>query len=336
MLSKTNFIKQPIVHSSVLPLTLMFLKNWILIKLQGTDIIQYLHNQFTCDIKNLNKNQYSFAAHCNFNGRMISNMYVFYINNQKIAFIEPLNIHHKQISIMQKYATFSNVTITPDYNVTLIGASGLYVKKYLNTFFTTLPDTKNMVIHYPGITLLHFKLPIDRFLLIIYDQTILDFLLNKTQSFPIYYNSYHQWTALDIEAGYPYIDFATSELFFPQAANMDILQGISFNKGCYIGQELVARIQHYKLNKQSLYQLTSNTYHNQHNQLPVSGDHIVLRQKNNQIWKHIGTVLQSCQMQEGNICIQAILNKSFIKETEVYFQHNELIYSNINLKILEK
>jgi folate-binding protein YgfZ len=52
------------------------------------------------------------------------------------------------------------------------------------------------------------------------------------------------WQWLTIRAGVPVITAPTSDLFVPQAANWDALGGISFQKGCYAGQEIVARTQY--------------------------------------------------------------------------------------------
>ena len=54
----------------------------------------------------------------------------------------------------------------------------------------------------------------------------------------------HDWRLADVRAGLPQIYAATSELFIPQMLNLDLIDGISFNKGCYTGQEIVARTQH--------------------------------------------------------------------------------------------
>jgi folate-binding protein YgfZ len=53
-----------------------------------------------------------------------------------------------------------------------------------------------------------------------------------------------EWWAADIAAGLPTVFRASSEAFVPQMLNLDLLDGISFGKGCYTGQEIVARTQH--------------------------------------------------------------------------------------------
>ena len=54
-----------------------------------------------------------------------------------------------------------------------------------------------------------------------------------------------RWQADDIEAGLPWIQAATQDLFIPQTVNLDLIDGVSFTKGCYPGQEIVAR-SHYR------------------------------------------------------------------------------------------
>ncbi|MFW7341422.1 folate-binding protein [Pollutimonas sp. H1-120] len=53
------------------------------------------------------------------------------------------------------------------------------------------------------------------------------------------------WRAGDIAAGLPWIQSATQDLFIPQTLNLDLIDGVSFTKGCYPGQEVVAR-SHYR------------------------------------------------------------------------------------------
>jgi hypothetical protein len=53
-----------------------------------------------------------------------------------------------------------------------------------------------------------------------------------------------EWLAADIAAGLPQVFAATSEQFIPQMLNLDLIDGVSFTKGCYAGQEIVARTHH--------------------------------------------------------------------------------------------
>ena len=54
-----------------------------------------------------------------------------------------------------------------------------------------------------------------------------------------------QWEAQDIQSGFPWIESLTQDLFIPQTLNLELIEGVSFTKGCYPGQEIVAR-SHYR------------------------------------------------------------------------------------------
>jgi len=65
----------------------------------------------------------------------------------------------------------------------------------------------------------------------------------------------HHWRLADIRAGLPQIYLGTREVFVAQMLNLDLLDGISFSKGCYTGQEIIARTQHLGRIKRRLYRL---------------------------------------------------------------------------------
>lgn len=54
-----------------------------------------------------------------------------------------------------------------------------------------------------------------------------------------------RWRQQDIATGLPWVQAATQDLFIPQTLNLDLIDGVSFTKGCYPGQEVVAR-SHYR------------------------------------------------------------------------------------------
>ena len=63
------------------------------------------------------------------------------------------------------------------------------------------------------------------------------------------------WRLADIRDGLPQIYAATSELFIAQMLNLDLIGGISFSKGCYTGQEIIARTQHLGRIKRRMFHL---------------------------------------------------------------------------------
>jgi hypothetical protein len=77
------------------------------------------------------------------------------------------------------------------------------------------------------------------------------------------------WALLDIRAGLPTVLPATAEAFVPQMANMQLLDGVSFKKGCYTGQEVVARMQYLGKLKRRMYLAHVDT-----GTLPAPGDEL--------------------------------------------------------------
>ena len=65
------------------------------------------------------------------------------------------------------------------------------------------------------------------------------------------------WLRADIEQGFPLVTQATSEHYVPQMVNLDKLGGVSFKKGCYPGQEIVARTHYLGKIKRHLYRVTA-------------------------------------------------------------------------------
>jgi folate-binding protein YgfZ len=63
------------------------------------------------------------------------------------------------------------------------------------------------------------------------------------------------WVRMDIEDGVPWITRETEDRFVPQMVNLDLLGGVSFSKGCYPGQEIVARMHYLGRLKQRMYRV---------------------------------------------------------------------------------
>jgi folate-binding protein YgfZ len=68
------------------------------------------------------------------------------------------------------------------------------------------------------------------------------------------------WLLADIRAGLPQILPETSDAFVPQMVNLDLIGGVSFNKGCYVGQEIVARTRHLGRIKRRMLRFRSVTH----------------------------------------------------------------------------
>ena len=267
--------------SARLPLTLMTLDDWALATISGPDSEKYLQGQITADVSNLTDAQHLLAAHCDAKGKMWS------------------SLRDVQLTELKKYAVFSKVTIAANDDLVLLGVAGFQARAALAPLFAALPDAAAPVVSEGATSLLWFEHPGERFLLVTDVDTanrVTDALRGEAQL-----NNSQQWLALNIEAGLPVIDSANSGQFIPQATNLQALGGISFRKGCYTGQEMVARAKFRGANKRALWTLSGTA-----SRVPEAGEDLELKMGDN--WRRTGTVLAAVQLDDGQLLVQVVMN----------------------------
>ncbi|PHM46373.1 folate-binding protein [Xenorhabdus mauleonii] len=295
------FSAQSPSSSATLPLTLISLDDWGLVTATGADAQKYLQGQITADLDSLNENQHVLTAHCDAKGKMWSNLRLFR-RGEGFAYIERRSLLDTQLTELKKYAVFSKVTFAKDEENTLLGVAGAGSREALATCFPTLPDAESPVIQHQNTTLLHFSLPAERFLLVTDNATasqLATTLVEKSQS---QLNDSQQWLALEIEAGFPVIDSATSAQLIPQATNLQAIEhSISFKKGCYTGQEMVARAKYRGANKRAMYWLAGSA-----SSLPSAGDD--LEWKLGDKWRRTGSVLAAAKLADNSVWVQVVMN----------------------------
>ncbi len=284
--------------SARLPLTLMTLDDWALATLTGADSEKYLQGQVTADVAALTEHQHLLAAHCDAKGKMWSNLRLFR-RDGGFALIERRSIRDAQLTELKKYAVFSKVTIVPEDEHVLLGVAGFQARAALANVFTTLPDAEKQVVQEGATSILWFAHPAERFLLVT-DVATAELLSEKLRG-EAQLNNSQQWLALNIEAGLPVIDAANSAQFIPQATNLQALGGISFKKGCYTGQEMVARAKFRGANKRALWYLAGKA-----SRLPEAGEDLDLKMGEN--WRRTGTILAAVQLDDGRLLVQAVMN----------------------------
>ena len=289
--------RQP-TASSRLPLTLMTLDDWALATITGADSEKYLQGQVTADVSTLAANQHLLAAHCDSKGKMWSNMRLFH-DKEGFAWLLRRSVRETQLRELKKYAVFSKVTIAADDERVLLGVAGFQARAALANIFSTLPESENQVVQEGETTLLRSAHPAERFLLVT-DAATAEMVTEKLRG-EAQLNNSQQWLALNIEAGLPVIDEANVAQFIPQATNLQALGGISFKKGCYTGQEMVARAKFRGANKRALWYLAGTA-----SRVPEAGEDLERKMGDN--WRRTGTVLAAAQLDDGRVMVQVVMN----------------------------
>lgn len=284
--------------SARLPLTLMTLDDWALATISGADSEKYLQGQVTADVAQLDEHQHLLVAHCDAKGKMWSNLRLFR-RQDGFAWIERRSVREAQLTQLKKYAVFSKVTIAADDALVLLGIAGFQARAALANLFTELPGAGKPCLQEGDTSLLWFAHPEERFLLVTDEATaerVTEALRGEAQL-----NNSQQWLALNIEAGLPVIDEVNSAQFIPQATNLQALGGISFKKGCYTGQEMVARAKFRGANKRALWTLAGKA-----SRVPQAGEDLELQMGDN--WRRTGTVLAAVQLDDGQLLVQVVMN----------------------------
>ncbi|ARJ42520.1 tRNA-modifying protein YgfZ [Pantoea alhagi] len=304
--------RQP-VASSRLPLTLISLEDWALVSVQGADSTSYLQGQVTLDVAALPAEKHLPCAHCDAKGKMWSNLRLFH-RDEGYAYLVRRGLRDTQVTELKKYAVFSKVTIAADDSAVLLGVAGFQARAALTNRFAALPDAQTPVIQDGDSTLLWFGTPAERFLLVTTVEKASE--LKQALEGEAQLNDSQQWLALDIEAGLPVLDEKNSAQLIPQAVNLQALEAISFKKGCYTGQEMVARAKFRGANKRALYWLAGKA-----GRVPEAGDALELRMGEN--WRRTGSILAAVQLESGDVWVQAVLNNDLEAESVLRVQGDE-------------
>ncbi len=219
-----------------------------LLSIEGPDATVFLQGQLTADVEALEINQVTLGAHCDAKGRMNSNFYLVRHASNHYLLQMPLNLVESAKNALTKYAVFSKVTLE--------NMSTRYAAFGFNTTSLTskiLGDVENLLVvdkecdkkPLPPTRLLSLSIPSVGTIVWI-NRPQLSTLISSLQSLksvPVWSGS-AQWEQRLIDAGIGFIQPQTVGEFIPQMLNLDQLDGISFSKGCYTGQEIIARMKY--------------------------------------------------------------------------------------------
>ncbi|GLT18190.1 tRNA-modifying protein YgfZ [Vibrio zhanjiangensis] len=227
-------------NDSLPKLLLTHLTSWGMIIAQGDDKKSYLQGQVTCDVVKLTKEESTLGAHCDAKGKTWSIFRLFH-HLSGYAMFQPKSAIDKELAELKKYAIFSKVEFQASHDV-LLGLVGTHATTTIDNLSSQRSDVREI----EGGTAV--KIDQQRWLLAVSEEAA-----NKLcQSIEAQKVSDQIWTLLDIQAAMPIVSDLVQNEHIPQALNLQALGGISFSKGCYTGQETVARAKYRGINKRAL------------------------------------------------------------------------------------
>ncbi len=235
-------------HLQVKADTITAIAHLAIIKVTGKDAAKFLQGQLTCNINELTESNSFFAAFCNAKGRTISTLLILK-NEANFLLVLPKELIGKVIKKLQMYILRSDVQLN---NVTdefcLIG-----VTDTKNHDLLTSPPVTDFAVTNDSEIIIKFPSNDHRYLIISSASRMELLWTQLLQNDDVYTSNSNLWLYQDVSAGLPWLTEATSEEFIPQMLNIDKLGGISFNKGCYTGQEIIARTHYLGKAKRELF-----------------------------------------------------------------------------------
>lgn len=207
---------------------------------RGPDSETFLQGQFTCDVRRVTAEHSLIGAYCTPKGRALACCRIFL--HDQVHYLElPRSLLEPTLTRLRKYVMRAKTVLEDASEMGRMGIAGPQTARLLSHHGlivdeTMAPDAVQQTNH---LTLIRLPGPIPRFEIHGPAQQLAEvWQALSTSVAPV---GAEAWRLLDILAGMPVVYPETVEAFVPQMLNLESLDGISFQKGCYTGQEIVAR-----------------------------------------------------------------------------------------------
>lgn len=222
-----------------------------LIAAYGEDTAAFLQGQVTSDVRAVSGARSQLSAYCSPKGRMLAAFRIFqrdetlYLSMPR-ASVEP-TLKRLRMFVLRAKVTLEDASDS----LVRIGYSGPGAEAELAEQLGSVPAAEHETLTVRGYTVVRIPGPHPRFE--IFGEldamkklwTALD-----VRAAPV---GGEHWHLLDVRAGLPVVYPETTDAFVPQMANLHLLEGVNFKKGCYTGQEVVARMQYLGKLKRRMY-----------------------------------------------------------------------------------
>jgi folate-binding protein YgfZ len=219
-----------------------------LLKVTGEDAQSFLQNLLSNDIREVTPARAQLSSFNNAKGRMLASMLIWRNENDYV-----LQLHHSLCEAIRKklsmYVLRSKVKIVDvSAELVCIGVAGNEVLKALQALYPALPQQVMEVSTHNGDSILCREA--NRFQITTTPHRAVELWQSLAELHAVGSSC---WDWLDIRAGVPFVQTATFEAFVPQMLNFEVIGGVNFKKGCYPGQEIVARMHYLGKPKRRMY-----------------------------------------------------------------------------------
>ena len=275
---------------------LVFLKNFSELSISGEGSKDFLQGQISADIDKIDENNSSLACLCNVKGRVISSFTLIKDTSGKNRFslIGPKETIQRTERELRKYIPFYKSEMKIRNELNLFGCK----EEISEILFGDLNFSENNTLSVQNEKLIRF---LNKSFILIYASSELSDTLRAISN-----EDPSEWILDDISNKNVEIDENTSELYLPHDLNYHVNGRIDFEKGCYTGQEIIARMQYRSKNLPRLYLLNS---------MKEVKTNMVVTKKNSE--KKIGSVVSSVKNSNGSTFLVSISKNLEEKEISI-------------------
>ena len=225
----------------------------------GKEALSFLQGYTTCDLEKLTVNNSSPGAICNIKGRMISNFRAVPFEDGFLLRMDR-KLVPVTIEFLLKYIVFSKAEMTD--------LSDTYYCYGMMGSADNFPQADNTSSQINSDTVVCVSTNDQRYEIWSTEE--------KTTS-----DDARQWMSAEVRDGFAWVDETSTDSFIPQMFNLHAIEGISFEKGCYLGQEIVARLQYRG-------KLTKRLHRGRSDHATNTGDSLFNKEQ-----KSVGTIVSS-------------------------------------------
>ncbi|PWV63386.1 hypothetical protein C7443_103311 [Plasticicumulans acidivorans] len=227
-------------------------ESWSLAQAHGRDAIAFLQGQLTQDVRRIDRSTSLPAAYCSPKGRVLSTLRLF-LHHEDVGLILPAERRTAVLERLSKFILRADVHLSPTDDRVTFGCAGSEAAGILASVLgIDLPETPNHASSTPDTTVLRLPAPVARFIVITTSERAKPLWLGCIEA-GLQVTDDDTWRWLDIAAGAAEIGPTGVETYTPQMLNLQLTDAVSFTKGCYTGQEVVARTQYLGEVKRRLY-----------------------------------------------------------------------------------
>jgi folate-binding protein YgfZ len=207
---------------------------------EGPDAAAFLHGQLSTDVRGMAPGEAAWSSYNSPKGRMLGSPFLWRRAEGAFAAWVPADLAEAMRRRLAMFVLRSKVTITDRSSAgRCFGLAGATAPAALRAALSAAPDP-GQGIEVEGCAVA--ATPDGRFFVdapLESAEAIAGRLFAHCREIPA-----DHWNWLGIQAGVPVITSATADLFVPQMVNWDLVGGVNFHKGCYPGQEIIARMQY--------------------------------------------------------------------------------------------